>query len=104
MDIQQLKKQIAPMVNEAKHSDGCSVNWLYTTEYEKSLAYDKVDSMLSLLDSPDSPYILKSEVVKRIREIENPYKDDDVRFYAPFELAFVAALQKAVELFEEVRK
>ena len=60
---------------------------------------EEADSILSLLDSPDSPYVLKSEVIKRIRGIESPYRKDPK--YFPFSAlkseGFNEAIQKAVE-------
>ena len=100
MEVQELKEQIAEILEN--HVDTRCLQELPSGEFRPlDLTEILTTSILSLLDSPDSPYVLKSEITKRIREIENPYKDDDVKFYAPFELAFNSALQKAVELFEE---
>ena len=43
----------------------------YETATDRCKLADKyTNSILSFLDSPDSPYVLKSEVVKRIRKAE----------------------------------
>ena len=102
MEVQELKVRIAPILYEIwqEAKEDYADNWNDTTfeslpEKHKLEYYRTADSILSLLDSPDSPYVLKSEVVKGLREIENRY-EPCTRSHAGFH----QAIQKAVELFE----
>ena len=100
MDIQQLKEQIELELMFWK--DDILTSLLH---HRDSVEPTKcTTSILSLLDSPDSPYILKSEAEKRIREIVNPfeaaYNINACRTYLDMKTGFNSAIQKAVELFE----
>ena len=104
MEVQELKEQIAVEIQflfQGKRPPSWS-------DGVKDMRLEQADSILSLLDSPDSPYILKSEAEKRIREIVNPfeaaYNINACRTYLDMKTGFNSAIQKAVELFEEVRK
>ena len=46
------REKIAEICGDAKYADGASVSWEYYGDYEKSLAYDKADQILALID-PD---------------------------------------------------
>ena len=117
MEVQELKEQIAKWFYNKAFHDPLDFTWEEATELvpdDRVLTVLRIENVkkfrqdaaniLSLLDSPDSPYVLKSEVVKGLREIENRYFNrggyDDTAASAGFN----EAIQKAVELFEEVRK
>ena len=117
MDIQQLKEQIAKWFYNKAFHDPLDFTWEEATELvpdDRVLTVLRIENVkkfrqdaaniLSLLDSLDSPYILKSEVVKRIREIKNPfevaYNINACRTYLDMKTGFNSAIQKAVELFE----
>jgi hypothetical protein len=117
MEVQELKRKLAQIeycrqnCNQTKSSckkSTASCRAIFKDELNDPDSWPNVmaEQNLSLLDSPDSPYILKSEVVKRIGEIKNRYEYDkaisivqEVKYRV-----FNEAIQKAVDLFEEVRK
>jgi hypothetical protein len=92
MEVQELKEQIAGI----------------------SCSFELTDSILSLLDSPDSPYILKSEAEKRIKKgVLTPKEIHDITGFTGLDIkdstdhdlhmalkVSRVTIQKAVELFE----
>ena len=71
MEVQELKEQIAETIYRKFMTLFCNDEETLAETHIDSMFTKKIaDSILSLLDSPDSPYIKKSEVVKRIREAE----------------------------------
>jgi len=108
MEVQELKEQIAEKIfDEWGHAESyCGYDFKDIPNHveDKRIVKKQATSILSLLDSPDSPYVLKSEVEKRIREIVNPfeaaYNINACRTYLDMKTGFNSAIQKAVELFE----
>ena len=81
MEVQELKEQIAKWFYNKAFHDPLDFTWEEATELvpdDRVLTVLRIENVkkfrqdaaniLSLLDSLDSPYILKSEVEKRIRE------------------------------------
>ena len=114
MEVQELKEQIAEKIfDEWGHAESyCGYDFKDIPNHveDKRIVKKQATSILSLLDSPDSPYVLKSEAEKRIRaaELNDEEIEDSISEFCIvlsghrqfLKEVSKATIQKVVDLFE----